>query len=324
MKTSRLFLLIVGLPLAAFADPVEDLNQAIQRFQGHHSYTWETIIEPSGKISNVPIQLSFYPPEPFTPSAAQPNPEYSPNRMRVNSVPIVGTTDKEQGTMLTTSTTTRISSRSDRLTGTIIEEGIPTILRAVIRGNQAVAELPSGWLNAQEIGIRVPGVLPSRRASPKLPPARTASSEPADQQSRVIPSNAVTYAAHLLISLLPPAEELSALLADANTPRQVGKTIAVTLSAATAGKFVYDLRSREGSYAVNAEPSVAEGVVTIWLKSGEISKYEVTVQFVATSQRDSGPTSSGETVKLVKTTSIRRFDVAPATIPREALAKLAP
>lgn len=131
----------------------------------------------------------------------------------------------------------------------------------------------------------------------------------------------VYHAGQFMISLVPPAEELRRLLAGANAPMQVGKTIVATLSEATAIKVVHDLRFREGPFAVDGAPSTAEGAVTIWLKNGEVSKYEIVVRFDAASRSDSSVVST-EPVKLVKTTSIQRFDVSPPKIPRDALAKL--
>lgn len=288
----RLLLLLAttaSSALAASGDLVSDLSGALVRLNERRSYAWETTIEPA-VISVLRVT------EPASPStSSDASSAASPlTRSDLAPVPIVGLTDKTAGTLLTAA----ISATDEGLT-----------MRSVHVGAQAVAETPDGWLDAGELDLLLTRD-PRGHATVGV-------------RNHRISKTAFYYTGRLQVALRPPAEELSRLLADANPPMQIGRTLVATLSAATAKQFLHELRFREGPHAAPASPVSAEGRITIWLKQDDIVRYEVVIEGDVRSHPDSATKGREHRVQLTKITTLDRFNQAKVALPPDALRAMA-
>lgn len=184
---------------------------------------------------------------------------------------------------------------SDRRMGTVYTSsryGTHLAVRAVTNGRSALIERNGDWL-AQEETERQIALLPT--------PMRLADSRP------------LTLGRYML-ALKPPAEELAALLADANPAMHTGKTLTATLSEATAKRFVHELRFRDGMNPAPTPPSFAEGSIEFWIEAGWLTKYVVTLQTEAPR-----PHSTREyPLLLIKTTTLKGFNRTPVRLPAAA------
>jgi hypothetical protein len=279
MNILRLPVLSSLLPALAFADSAVELDQAVRRLQTHSSYAWEITVFPA----NVSVWESESKiPDPDSKSGVRSEIDLVP-------APIKGVTVVDQGSVLWAS----LDLKDTLYRGW---------MAAVIRDGRGVAETSEGWLPTNAI----------ERAIAALPPP------PAEQQIPFLKRHSLRTG-RLMLALRPPAEELSALLAGSNPPMQAGKTIVATLTEATAKKFVFDHRYRDGDHPVKTNPVFAQGRLTIWLKDGEVVKYEVTVETDAWVES----MRYGKMKEpLTKTTTLSKFDRATVEIPTEALAKL--
>ncbi len=126
----------------------------------------------------------------------------------------------------------------------------------------------------------------------------------------------------LLAALHAPADELTALLADANPAMRVSGQLVATLSESTAKAFVHQLRDRDGYATTEQPPQSASGSVTIWVKDGEIVKYEVRIDANVDSYTQRNVAGREHLVKFVKLTELSKFDQTMISIPAEAQPKL--
>lgn len=279
MKILRLPVLWSLLSALAFADSAVELDQAIRRLQTHSSYAWETTLFPA-TVSVWESESKI--PDPDSKSGVR-------SQIDLVPAPIRGATVIDQGSVLWASLDLKETLYRGWMT-------------AVIRNGQGVAETSEGWLLTSEID----------RTIAALPPP------PAEQQIPFLKRLSLRTG-RLMLSLRTPAEELSALLAGSNPPMQAGKAIVATLTEATAKQFVFDHRYRDGEHPMTTNPVSAQGRLTIWLKAGEVVKYEVTVETDA--WVDS--TRYGKLKEpLTKTTTLDKFDRATVEIPAGAGVKL--
>lgn len=281
----RLLALCLALPFAVRADYLEDLNHALQRLRSHQSYAWVMTLAPSVITPEGRIRTSALPDSSRAAGLDAGLERTTPQEASLRAAPLMAVTDKNVGSVITACAT---------------HFGADTSVRVVLRDGQAVAETDEGWFTLPEI-----------EAALAAPP----------QRQRTPPSGVPIWnsfrVARGCAALRPPAEELLALLADSNPPMQVNSEIVATLSEQAAIRFLTDHDSI-GMRSAAPQSASGDGSVTIWLKQGEVVKYEVRVGGSAFDQ-----VGHERNVRLVKTTTFSQFDRAKVSVPKKALAKLA-
>lgn len=277
--------LFLALPFVIRADYLEDLNGALQRLRSHQSYAWEMTLTPSMITPETTFRSSSTPDSSRAAGLDAGLERTTPQVVTLGAAPLTGVTDRDLGSVLTACAT--LSSRD-------------TSVRVVLRDGQAVAETDDGWFTLAEIEALL-AAPPQRRRTPP-------SGVPILISFRV---------ARGCAALRLPAEELLALLADSNAPMQVNSEIVATLSEEAASRFLTDHDSI-GMRSAAPQSASGDGSLTIWLKQGEVVKYEVRVAGTTPNQ-----TGRERNVQLVKTTTFSQFDHANVSVPKKALAKLA-
>jgi len=288
-----LFLAPAALVAATAGDPVLDLNAAVQRLAQHQGYAWETTIEPA-HVSAVQERTRLDDPLPGEPRSLP-----SQISMRMVPVPTNGVTDKERGTMVTSSV--GLLGHFD--------------MRTVIRDGRAVAHAHDVWLTAAELDHRIAGRPPSGSKPPF--------SELVSAGSATTSRSSFYFTGRFQVELLPPHEDLAGLIAGALPATHAGRDrVVATLTEETAKRFAHRLRFREGPWAAPLPPSGADGTLTVWLKGGEIARYEVEIRGASASHPDSPEKGRERNVKLIQRTRVTRIGRVTVDIPPAAAERL--
>lgn len=271
-------LTLLSLPILAPAaeDPVVVVDAALKRLHASDSYAWETTFEP--------CQIATHFTAIDVPDEMGRQGASIPTNIKWISAVIKGATDRKLGTTIEAPVTRFLDSRA--------------AVHVVTQHGRSVADVLESWLT--------PGKMEERFAA--LPP-RSPLGANASLFELKMGFWSVLHTARVLFALRTPAEELDFLLLGSHPPMQMGPTLVATLREETAKKILFELRDRHGPGAPQVPPLQASGSVTLWLKNGEIAKYEVAIR---------GTFPERESV-LKKTTTLLKFDRANVRIPRAAL-----
>lgn len=262
----------------AATDPLVELSSALKRLRAHDTYAWETTLGPGHVATYVSTTLV----------ADEVYPKGAPAVKNVKWIPAVirGTTDRRLGTAIEAPV-----SRNPEFS---------VALHVITREGRSVVRLYDTWMTAAEMEKRYAG-------KPPLPV-----SLPASALELRNGSWSALHTARVEFALRAPADELDFLLEGSNPPMQMGPTLVATLKEETAKKFLHELRDREGPGISDVPARRANGAMTIWLKEGEVVKYEVAIT----------GTFPDRDAELKKITTLSQFDQASVEMPRAALQAL--
>jgi hypothetical protein len=232
--------------------------------------------------------------------------DLSPVRSMQRAVPISGVTDVRTRSTLITWDFAPINVGGENLSDAFT-------MRVVSRPDGRVVEMPDGWREQAEverIAAKTATVFGDKAALRSLPQRESFNFR-------------YGIMGRFLVSLRNPAEELRFLLADASAPKGSENTLVCALTEKTSLALWRDLRFREGAYSSDVLPVSAKGSVAITTRNNEITQYEVTLDGeVAAPANTSAPKSETQTIHLVKTTTLSKFDRARVDIPAAAVAML--
>jgi hypothetical protein len=293
MKTIIWIFALAATVRAAIADAETQLEAALKRLDAHQNYSWSTTVTPAYVSTQTVIEA------PPADGLDLPTARRDVTRQ---PVAISGKTDSGRGTLIE---------------GVVSQLGQPVTMKAAIWNDRRVAETPEGWYTQREIEAAAATLESASGATLRW----EADNSFAAGSHRLGPSNYI-YGARFYMSLHAPLDELRMVLAGGQ-PTIVKGMIVQTLGNAAATKFWHDLRFRDGSVSTDKPPRSIEGKVSVWLKNGEVTKYEVVVTGdVVSSANDPVYRGREHTVQLVKTTTLSGFDRTEVAIPPKALARL--
>jgi hypothetical protein len=300
----------VTIARAATSDLGAHLSAALARLDSHQTYAWETSIAPASLLRETVPTFNLDHQRPNGSVLSNDSTRYdvdlSPVHTMERTVPISGVTDvRTRSTLITWDFDAVTVGRKN------VFEAFT--MHVVSRPDGRVVEMPDGWREQAEVervAAKDAAFFADKAALRSLP----------QRDSRKLGHG---FVGRFLASLHNPAEELRLLLADASAPKGSENTVVCALTEKTSLALWRDLRFRDGAYSSDVLPVSAKGSVAITIRNNEITQYEVTLDGEMAAPADaSAVKSQTQTIHLVKTTTLSKFDRARVDIPAAAVAML--